>query len=45
MQELNSYIREGNFIKQRKRYLTLSANAKSLIEGLMHKEVGKRLTA
>lgn len=44
MSALNEKIRNGDFMKLRPRYKALSAPAKSLIEGLLEKDVEKRLT-
>ena len=43
MHILNNNIKEGEFIKNRKRYQELSPQVKDLIEGLLCKDVDKRL--
>lgn len=43
MNVLNNSIKEGNFVKSRARYQALSPEVKNLIEGLLCKDVSKRL--
>ena len=44
MHVLNQNIRDGQFITKRARYQALTSSAKNLIEGLICKDVTKRLT-
>ena len=44
MHVLNQFIREGKFIENRVRFQQLSSQAKSLIRGLINRDVLKRLT-
>ena len=44
MNELNKVLKEGKFDSNHRRYRALSRDARSLIKGLMNKDVTKRLT-